>query len=146
MREVITRCILCNICRIEDGKGNILVQERTKKDWPGLNFPRGHVDNKEPLDDSVRREIKEETGLCLGKVTFCGIREWPWRDDIRYFTFVYKSKDFQGELKNSEEGKVFWIKKEDLFHHQCSQDLDKICAICESRSYRDESEVRGNAY
>lgn len=138
MREVITRCILCNICRIEDGKGNILVQERTKKDWPGLNFPGGHVENKEPLDDSVRREIKEETGLSLGKVTFCGIREWPWRDDIRYFTFVYKSKDFQGELKNSEEGKVFWIKKEDLFHHQCSQDLDKIFAICESRSYRDE--------
>ena len=138
MREVITRCILCNICRIEDGKGNDLVQERTKKDWPGLNFPGGHVENKEPLDDSVRREIKEETGLCLGKVTFCGIREWPWRDDIRYFTFVYKSKDFQGELKSSEEGKVFWIKKEDLFHYQCSQDLDKIFAICESRSYRDE--------
>ena len=136
MREVITRCILCNICRIEDGKGNILVQERTKKDWPGLNFPGGHVENKEPLDDSVRREIKEETGLCLGKVTFCGIREWPWRDDIRYFTFVYK--DFQGELKNSEEGKVFWIKKEDLFHYQCSQDLDKIFAICESRCYQDE--------
>ena len=123
-----------------------MVQERTKKDWPGLNFPGGHVENKEPLDDSVRREIKEETGLCLGKVTFCGIREWPWRYDIRYFTFVYKSKDFQGELKNSEEGKVFWIKKEDLFHHQCSQDLDKIFAICESRSYRDEEEVRGNAY
>ncbi len=138
MREVITRCILCNICRIEDEKGNVLVQERTKKDWPGLNFPGGHVENKEPLDDSVRREIKEETGLCLGKVTFCGIREWPWRDDIRYFTFVYKSKDFQGELQGSEEGKVFWIKKEDLFHYQCSQDLDKIFAICESRSYRDE--------
>ena len=138
MREVITRCILCNICRIEDEKGNVLVQERTKKDWPGLNFPGGHVENKEPLDDSVRREIKEETGLCLGKVTFCGIREWPWRDDIRYFTFVYKSKDFQGELKSSEEGKVFWIKKEDLFHYQCSPDLDKIFAICESRSYRDE--------
>ena len=138
MREVITRCILCNICRIEDEKGNALVQERTKKDWPGLNFPGGHVENKEPLDDSVRREIKEETGLCLGKVTFCGIREWPWRDDIRYFTFVYKSKDFQGELQGSEEGKVFWIKKEDLFHYQCSQDLDKIFAICESRSYRDE--------
>lgn len=138
MREVITRCMLCNICRIEDGKGNVLVQERTKKDWPGLNFLGGHVENKEPLDDSVRREIKEETGLCLGKVTFCGIREWPWRDDIRYFTFVYKSNDFQGELQSSEEGKVFWIKKEDLFHHQCSQDLDKIFAICESRSYRDE--------
>lgn len=138
MREVITRCILCNICRIEDGKGNVLVQERKKKDWPGLNFPGGHVENKEPLDDSVRREIKEETGFCLGKVTFCGIREWPWRDDIRYFTFVYKSKDFQGELQSSEEGKVFWIKKEDLFHYQCSQDLDKIFAICESRSYRDE--------
>ena len=38
----------------------------------------------------------------------------------------------------TEEGKVFWIKKEDLFRYQCSQDLDKIFAICESRSYRDE--------
>lgn len=135
MREVLTRCILCNICRIEDGEGNVLVQERTKKDWPGLNFPGGHIEGKESIDDSVRREIQEETGLKLGKVTFCGIREWPWRDDIRYFTFVYKSKDFSGTKKDSSEGKVFWIKKEDLFNHPCSQDLDKIFEICENRPY-----------
>jgi len=30
-----------NMCMIYDDKGNILVQDRLKKDWPGVTFPGG---------------------------------------------------------------------------------------------------------
>ena len=41
-----TKCILANMCMVEDKNGNVLVQERTKKDWPGLTFPGGHVEKE----------------------------------------------------------------------------------------------------
>lgn len=46
-------------------EGNkILLIKRTKEPWKGLwHFPGGHVDEGEIPQDSVIREIKEETGL-----------------------------------------------------------------------------------
>ena len=35
--------IITNICLIYKDD-EILVQERTKKDWPGITFPGGHVE------------------------------------------------------------------------------------------------------
>lgn len=130
-----TKCILANICMVEDGKGNVLVQERTKKDWPGLTFPGGHVEPKESLEEAMKREIREETGLILDSVLFCGIIEWPWDDDNRYLGLVYKSDDYHGTLSSSFEGKVYWMKKDELFLHRTSLDLDKIFQIAEGREY-----------
>lgn len=114
---------------IEDGHGNVLVQYREAKDWPGYTFPGGHVEAKETLEESVIREIKEETGLILHKVKLCGVMEWPWENQERYLAFLYKSRDFSGTLHSSEEGKVIWVKKEELVHLPLSQDMDKILRI-----------------
>jgi hypothetical protein len=48
---------------------------------------------------------------------------------------VYKCREYSGELKDSEEGHLFWIKKEDLNKYQLSTDTDKIFEIAESRSF-----------
>lgn len=135
MSEKYTKCVLVNMCMIEDNKGNVLVQNRTKHDWPGLTFPGGHVEKNETLDEAVKREIKEETGLILHSVVFCGIIEWPLVEDGRYLGLIYKSNDFEGEVQSSNEGKVYWMPKSEVFTHKTSLDLDKIFEIMESRSY-----------
>ena len=124
--------LLTNMCLIYKDD-EILVQERTKNDWPGLTFPGGHIKKNENFNDSIIREVKEETGLTLVHPVLCGIEEYKRIDDNdRYVMFFYKCNKFYGELKSSNEGKVFWIKRKDLNKYKLSLDLDRILEIMEN--------------
>ena len=101
----------------------ILVINRTKSDWPGLSFPGGHLEENETLEESVVREMKEETGLEIKNPKLCAIKEWDWGNGVRYLGLLYKTNDFKGELKSSNEGEVFWINKRDINKYELSQDF-----------------------
>lgn len=134
MAEKYSKVILSNICVIEDEEGKILVQDRRKEDWPGLTFPGGHVEQGETLEEALIREVKEETGLEISSPILCGIMEWPWdNNESRYLALVYKAKNYKGVLRDSSEGHLFWIYKEELKNYKLSLDTDKIFAIAESR-------------
>ena len=52
------------VCILLDGAGNILVSRRAFEPQKGtLDFPGGFVDADESLEQAVRREMREETGL-----------------------------------------------------------------------------------
>lgn len=107
---------LTNMCMICDGKGNVLVQNKTNHPtWHGWNFPGGHVENGEYVTPSVIREVKEETGLCIERPKLCGIKEFhKSKDGKRYIVFLYTAERFTGELKSSSEGEVFWFPLSEL--------------------------------
>ena len=120
---------ITNMCLVYSGD-KILVQERNKKDWPGLTFPGGHVEKGENFIASVIREVKEETGLTINNPLLCGMEEYKAdNNDERYLMLFYKTDKFEGELKSSKEGKVFWINKDDLLKYELSLDLDRIYKI-----------------
>ena len=102
------RVTLTNICMITDGE-RVVVQERTG-DWAGIAFPGGHVELGESLTDSVIREVWEETGLTIRKPRLCGVKNWvkTGEQEDRYIVFVYACSQFEGELRSSEEGRVWW--------------------------------------
>lgn len=116
------KCIISNMCMVYNGD-MILVINRTKSDWPGLSFPGGHLEENETLEESVVREMKEETGLEIKNPKLCAIKEWDWGNGVRYLGLLYKTNDFQGKLKSSSEGKVFWINKKDINKYELSQDF-----------------------
>lgn len=129
--EKVQKCILTNICLVYQGN-KILVIDRQKKDWPGLTFPGGHVEKDEDFDTSVKREVKEETGLTIYKPILCGIEEFKTENEDRYLMLYYKTDRYKGKLKDSKEGKVFWIEREDLKKYKLSLDLERILKIMES--------------
>lgn len=107
---------LTNMCMICDGKGNVLVQNKTNHPtWRGWNFPGGHVEKGEYITPSVIREMKEETGLTIENPRLCGIKEFhKSKDGKRYIVFLYAANRFSGELKASDEGEVFWYPLSEL--------------------------------
>lgn len=124
-------CILTNICLIYD-KNKLLVVDRKKNDWPGLTFPGGHIEKDENFNDSIIREVKEETGLTIKNPVLCGIEEFKTKTEDRYLMFYYKTNKFTGKIKSSNEGEVFWIDRNNLNKYKLSLDLKRILKIMES--------------
>lgn len=103
---------LTNMCMIRDFKTNkVLVQIRSKNDWDGLSFPGGHVEKGESIIESTIREIKEETGLIVKDLIFCGIKDWyDFATNKRYMVFLYKTDKYSGKLcSKSKEGENKWM-------------------------------------
>ncbi len=107
---------ITNMVMVQDpASGKVLVQERVKS-WKGIAFPGGHAENGESIYDSAIREIKEETGLDIKNLVSCGFMYWfNNQTERRYFTYFYKTTDFQGELlPETDEGRVFWTTLDSL--------------------------------
>lgn len=146
------KAIFTNMCMIYDDEGRILVQDRLNPDWPGITFPGGHVEHTESFCESVIREVKEETGLDITNPILCGIKQFQTKEDERYVVLFYKTKCYSGELISSIEGRVFWIKRNDLKDYVLADDFDKMLEIFESDSHselyysKDSEKWKSNIY
>ena len=123
---------LTNMCLICDGN-KVLVQE--KVGTKGLVFPGGHVEEGESLFESVVREMKEETGLTIENPKICGFKDWIQEDGTRYIVLLYKTHKFTGELKSSDEGRVFWIDRADIDSANLIWNMKELLEIFDTDLY-----------
>lgn len=122
--------ILTNMCLVYDDSNNILLQDRIKNDWPGLNLPGGHIKDNETAIESVRREIKEETNIDLDNIEFVSIYEWFNKEtNRRDLTLLYKAKAINKNIISNKEGVSKFYKISELRKENFSLDLDKILDI-----------------
>ncbi len=90
--------------------------------------PCGHIEPGEPIEDTVRREVKEETGLEAYDVQFQNLNELitssEFHDERRHFlTHGYTCKTDGGNIKTNEEAtEGIWIPPEKAV----DLDIDRI--------------------
>jgi len=93
--------------------GELLLVESHK--WPGMFVvPGGHVELGEHIEDAIRREAKEETGLDVYDLAFINFQEfifdpsfWKPRHFI-FFDYACKTASTDVQLNDEAEGYV-WV-------------------------------------
>lgn len=123
--EIVT---ITNMCMVYDGN-KAVVQNRKDPKWGGIVFPGGHVEKGESFTDSAIREVFEETGLTIYNPMLCGVKDWTKDDGRRYIVLLYKTDKFEGELKSSDEGEVFWASLDDLHKMTLGKDFGDMLKV-----------------
>ena len=119
--EFMNMCMICN-------GDKVLVQERKSRDWPGIAFPGGHVEEGESFTEAVVREVWEETGLTVSALHLCGIKDW-YENNIRYVVLFYRTEQFAGTLHSSDEGKVWWENVGNLSRLQLAAHMEDMLRV-----------------
>ena len=113
MNTEIVTCVMIHNRKLNE----VLVQNRKRK-YLGWSFPGGHVEKGESIYDCAVREVKEETGLDVRNLQYCGVVHWANRiTDERYFCHMYKTVEYSGELVcETDEGEQLWVGIDDLLN------------------------------
>ncbi|MTB64685.1 NUDIX domain-containing protein [Streptococcus sp. zg-86] len=108
---------LATICYLDNGK-ELLMLHRNKKEndvhagkWIGVG---GKLEAGETPQECAVREIFEETGL-HAKPVLKGIITFPeFTPDHDWYTYVFKATEFEGELRDCDEGTLEWVPYEEV--------------------------------
>ena len=107
---------ICPAARIivENKKKEILLIQR--RDNGQIGLPAGSIEEEETIEECIKREVEEETGIKLIELEVIGISsnpkneyvEYPNGDKIQYFTIEFYSNKWEGEInvKDSKEVKT----------------------------------------
>ena len=99
--------VFCFLMR--DGK--ILLIRRANEPYKGeVTIPGGRKKRGESLRGACIREMKEETGYTIGKMEFAGVlHAYRAGGKMEYLSNYFVCRDFEGELKASDEGELLWV-------------------------------------
>lgn len=115
------------VCLIHN-EDSFLLQDRVKENWKGYTLPGGHIEPGESIVDAVVRETKEETGLMIKSPRLCGIKQFPIEGG-RYIVFLFETDQFEGKIVDSDEGKMYWVKKSELSNVNLVDDFAELIEV-----------------
>jgi 8-oxo-dGTP diphosphatase len=111
------RWITGALCYVLNGDSVLLLRRNRPPHQGKWTAPGGKMELGESVDECIRREIQEETGLLIESPRLHGVanvidQQYP----IYWLLFIYSARQFSGQLHppDTEEGELAWIKLDAL--------------------------------
>jgi 8-oxo-dGTP diphosphatase / 2-hydroxy-dATP diphosphatase len=107
---------LMNLCIVCKDKKVLLGMKKRGFGMGRWNGFGGKVQEGESIEESLRREMEEECGLKLGDLEELGVLEFEFQKKLSEIlqVHIFKSTDFSGEPKESEEMKPEWFDEDKI--------------------------------
>ena len=88
------------------------VNDINKDKWVGVG---GKFEERESPYDCVKREIKEETGLTVGKLNYRGLVTFISNEFGTEYMHLFHTDDFCGDMvRDCNEGDLEWVDKNEV--------------------------------
>ncbi|MBU5688366.1 MAG: NUDIX hydrolase [Candidatus Aenigmarchaeota archaeon] len=114
---------------IVQNKGKILIEKRGSEPFKGLFcLPGGRWEEGERIEETAKREVKEEAGIDIEIKDILGVYSDPKRDPRGHtLTVVFIADAENEEIKaGSDAAEVFWIEPEKLELDEMAFDHGRI--------------------
>ena len=107
---------------VVDHQDRLLLMKRSDSGCWGL--PGGATEPGERVEEAAKRETLEETGLQIGDMELFGVfsgpelyYKYPNGDEVYNVTVIYRSNDWQGDVRiNDEHTEFSWFPRDEIPH------------------------------
>lgn len=103
----------CVIVGVYDGD-RLLMTKYSGREYTNFALIAGFVEIGESLEQTVRREVKEEVGVQVKNIRYYKSQPWPFSDTILAGFYAELDGDAAITLDEEELSVGVWVKKEDI--------------------------------
>lgn len=107
--------VIMSVTKGEPGSDDERILLGRQASWPQGRFSTlaGFCEPGETLEDAVRREVMEETGVLVGEVTYFGNQPWPLPASLM-LGFTARAVSEEIEVDGTELAEARWFSRADL--------------------------------
>lgn len=116
------------LCIVTHGRDVLLLKRGPQRRvFPNkYNGVGGHLERDEDALTGAIREIREETGLEVGEVLFCGCSHVDAGQDMGILLLIFRAEAASRDFTDSSEGTLEWIPQERVLAYDLVEDLPLI--------------------
>ncbi|QEN03253.1 8-oxo-dGTP diphosphatase [Thiospirochaeta perfilievii] len=110
-----------------------------------INVPGGHIEDGESAYCAAIRETIEEVSLVTDELKLMGYLFFKFTDGLTMKGYVYRTDNFQGEPKESDEAVPFWMDIEQIpYDRMWADDIIWLPQMINGRYFRGYFEFDGD--